>query len=104
MADNDQQRNDTSWLSDVSENDWTTVDMIEIPANVNLLDTHKKRRGSVVRSFRRESESEDESEVEVIDSEGEEEERGIYHLVANDVEDATTREDKRDSMSFDVSV
>ena len=113
MDDNDQQRRDSSWLSNVSESDWTTVGMMEIPANVNLLDK-KKKRGSIVPSFRRDSESEDESEVEVIDSEREEEEegesegereRGMYHLDTNGIKDTTTAngEDKRDSVSLDVS-
>ena len=67
----DETRGASLMSSDTPEAEWTTVDMMEIPQNVNLLE--KKRRGSVIRYSRskEESEDEDEDEVVLIDSEGE---------------------------------
>ena len=96
------------------ETEWTTVEMMEIPADVNLLETNnkKKKRGSIIRSSRSEDESEDESEVEVIDSEGEpsdEEEHPLPGIASGDQRRSWRpvsnggQENNRDSLPFDVS-
>lgn len=67
-------RANASWLSESSDTDWTTLEMMKIPQDVSLLDTKKKtKKGSVVRMSRsnEEDDSEEEDGVEVYDSEGE---------------------------------
>ncbi len=98
-----------------TEADWTTIDMMEIPQNVSLLEMNKKsRRGSVIRSRYREEDSESEDEVIVIDSEGEpsDEEhpiavgnthQGQEQEHGNGTSSFMREHESRESLSLDVS-